>query len=199
LQALHEIEFKAGASVLAPEVVTSGATRDRYLLSSLMEEAITSAQMEGAGTTRDVAKDMIRSRRPPRDRSERMILNNFRTMQHIRELRGQPLTPELVLDLHRRVCEDTLPEPSDAGRLRPQEKEVVVEDTYGTVFHVPPPARELEKRLEQLCSFANGDTPEVFIHPVLRAIILHFWRWLTTTPFATATAARQGPCSIGPC
>lgn len=175
LQALHEIDFKAGASVLAPEVVTNGATRDRYLLSSLMEEAITSAQMEGAGTTRDVAKDMIRSHRPPRDRSERMILNNFRTMQHIRELRGQPLTPELVLDLHRRVCEDTLPEPSDAGRLRPQEKEVVVEDTYGTVFHVPPPARELEKRLEQLCSFANGDTPEVFIHPVLRAIILHFW------------------------
>jgi hypothetical protein len=68
LQGLHEIERKAGASVVAPEAVTTRSTRDRYLLSSLMEEAITSSQMEGAATTRDVAKAMIRSRRPPRDR-----------------------------------------------------------------------------------------------------------------------------------
>jgi hypothetical protein len=60
--------------VVAPEAVTTRSTRDRYLLSSLMEEAITSSQMEGAATTRDVAKAMIRSRRPPRDGSERMTL-----------------------------------------------------------------------------------------------------------------------------
>jgi Fic family protein len=52
-----------------------------------MEEAITSSQMEGAATTRDVAKAMIRSHRAARDRSEQMILNNFRTMQRIRELK----------------------------------------------------------------------------------------------------------------
>jgi Fic family protein len=149
--------------VVAPEAVTTRSSRDRYLLSSLMEEAITSSQMEGAATTRDVAKAMIRSHRPPRDRSERMILNNFLTMQRIRELRQQPLTPQLVLDLHRLVSEGTLEDPADAGRLRP------------TVFHVPPPAEELPQRLEELCRFANGDTPKVFIHPVLRAIALHFW------------------------
>lgn len=181
LQGLHEIDMQAGASVVAPEAVTSRSTRDRYLLSSLMEEAITSSQMEGAATTRDVAKAMIRSRRPPRDRSERMILNNFLTMQRIRELRKQPLTPQLVLDLHRLVTEGTLDDPggSDgqdwAGRLRPSGKEVVVDDLYGTVFHVPPPAEELPQRLEELCRFANGKTPTVFIHPVVRAIGLHFW------------------------
>jgi Fic family protein len=175
LQGLHEIDMQAGASVVAPEAVTTRSTRDRYLLSSLMEEAITSSQMEGAATTRDVAKAMIRSHRPPRDRSERMILNNFLTMQRIRELRGQQLTPQLVLDLHRLVSQDTLDDPADAGRLRPPGKEVVVDDAYGTVFHVPPPAEQLPKRLEELCRFANGDTPKVFIHPVLRAIALHFW------------------------
>jgi Fic family protein len=126
LQGLHEIDMQAGASVVAPEAVTTRSTRDRYLLSSLMEEAITSSQMEGAATTRGVAKAMIRSRRPPRDRSERMILNNFLTMQRIRELRDQPLTPQLVLDLHRLVSENTLDDPADAGRLRPPGKEVVV-------------------------------------------------------------------------
>ena len=157
LQGLHQIDLQAGAGVVAPEAVTTRASRDRYLLSSLMEEAITSSQMEGAATTRDVAKAMIRSRRPPRDRSERMILNTFLTMQRIRELRKQPLTPQLVLDLHRLVTEGTLDDPADAGRLRPAGKE------------------ELPQRLEALCLFANGETPQVFIHPVLRAIALHFW------------------------
>lgn len=175
LKGLHEIDMKAGASVMAPEAVTTPSTRDRYLLSSLMEEAITSSQMEGAATTRDVAKAMIRSRRAPRDRSEQMILNNYRTMQRIRELKDQPLTPQLVLDLHRLVSQDTLNDPADAGRLRPPGKEVVVDDAYGTVFHVPPAAGELEQRLELLCSFANGETPAVFLHPVVRAITLHFW------------------------
>ena len=175
LKGLHEIDMKAGASVMAPEAVTTPSTRDRYLLSSLMEEAITSSQMEGAATTRDVAKAMIRSRRAPRDRSEQMILNNYRTMQRIRELKDQPLTPQLVLDLHRLVSQDTLDDPADAGRLRPPGKEVVVDDAYGTVFHVPPPAGELEQRLELLCRFANGETPAVFLHPVVRAITLHFW------------------------
>jgi Fic family protein len=118
---------------------------------------------------------MIRSRRPPRDRSERMIINNFLTMQRIRELREQPLTPQMVLALHRLVSEDTLDDPANAGRLRPADKQVVVDDVYGTVFHVPPPAEELPRRLEELCRFANGETPAVFIHPVVRAIALHFW------------------------
>jgi len=175
LQGLHQIDRQAGASVVAPQAVTTRSTRDRYLFSSLMEEAITSSQMEGAATTRDVAKAMIRSRRPPRDRSERMILNNFLTMQRIRELRDQPLTPQMVLELHRLVSEGTMDEPAEAGRLRLPGKEVVVDDAYGTVFHVPPPAEELPGRLEELCRFANGDTPKVFIHPVVRAIALHFW------------------------
>ena len=175
LKGLHGIDINAGASVMAPEAVTTPSTRDCYLLSSLMEEAITSSQMEGAATTRDVAKAMIRSRRAPRDRSEQMILNNYRTMQRIRELKDQPLTPQLVLDLHRLVSQHTLDDPADAGRLRPLGKDVVVDDAYGTVFHVPPAAGELEQRLQRLCSFANGETPAVFLHPVVRAITLHFW------------------------
>jgi hypothetical protein len=68
-QGLHQIDMQAGINAVAPQGVSSRSSRDRYLLSSLMEEAITSSQMEGAATTRDVAKAMIRSRRPPRDRS----------------------------------------------------------------------------------------------------------------------------------
>ena len=51
----------------------------------------------------------------------------------------------------------------------------MVGDDYGEVFHDPPRAAELPVRLEAMCDFANGNTPGFFIHPVVRAIILHFW------------------------
>ena len=50
-----------------------------------------------------------------------------------------------------------------------------VSDNYGCVFHVPPAAAELPARLVAMCDFANARTPDYFIHPVVRAVILHFW------------------------
>jgi Fic family protein len=172
---LHEIDVGAGGSIGVPEPITNPQTRDRYLIRSLIEEAITSSQLEGAATTREVAKEMIRTGRPPRDTSEQMILNNYVTMQRISELKQQELLPELVLSLHRLVTEKTLENASAAGRLRRPDEKRVVGDNYGEVFHEPPPATELPARLRAMCEFANGRTPEFFIHPVIRAIILHFW------------------------
>jgi Fic family protein len=65
-----------------------------------MEEAITSSQLEGAATTRRDAKEMIRTGRAPRNRDERMILNNYRAMQQICEFREQSLTVDLILQIH---------------------------------------------------------------------------------------------------
>ena len=56
--------------------MTNPETRDSYLVRSLLEESITSSQLEGAATTREIAKEMIRNGRQPRDRGERMIFNN---------------------------------------------------------------------------------------------------------------------------
>ena len=152
------------------------ANRERYLVSSLMEEAIASSQIEGAGTTRRVAKEMLRTGRAPRDRSERMILNNYRTVHRIKELSGEPLTLELLLLLHESMTEGTLESPEMCGRFRKSEEQVrVVDLADGDILHVPPPASELAGRVQRLCDFANADTDEEFIHPVVRAILLHFW------------------------
>lgn len=64
------------------EVVTADAqARQHYLVNSLMEEAIRSSQLEGATTTRRVAKELLRTGREPKAQSERMILNNYRGRQ----------------------------------------------------------------------------------------------------------------------
>jgi Fic family protein len=174
---LHQIDLGAGGLIQMPEQITNPEAKDRYYVGSLIEEAITSSQIEGAATTRRVAKEMIRAGRAPRDRSERMILNNYRTMRRISELKNEPLTPNLVFEIHRRVTEGTLDDPSAAGRFRSDKKEekVVVDDVYGEVYHDPPPASELENRMDRMCSFANGESPAGFIHPAIRSIILHFW------------------------
>ncbi len=175
LAELHRIDVGAGGALNLPDQITNPQTRDRYVIRSLVEESITSSQLEGAVTTREVAKEMIRTGRQPRDTSEQMILNNYLTMQRIRELRNTPLTPELVLEIHRIVTAQTI-EPADAaGRLRREDEKRVVSDAYGEVFHEPPPAAELQSRLSGMCAFANEESTDPFVHPVIRAIILHFW------------------------
>lgn len=175
LEELHQIDLGAGGLVSVPEPITNPQTRDRYLVRSLMEEAITSSQLEGAVTTREVAKEMIRSGRKPRDTSEQMILNNYVTMQRIRALKKSAISPELVFQIHRLVTEKTLDDPTAAGRFRRPDEKRVVADDYGQVYHDPPPAEELPERMAAMCAFANGETPGTFVHPAIRAIILHFW------------------------
>ena len=174
-QLLHHIDRGLGIALGLPEALTDTANRDRYIVNTLIEESITSSQLEGAVTTRQVAAEMLRTGRPPRDLHERMIVNNYLTMQRICDLRDRDLTPELVFELHRRVTDGTMESPDASGRFRHADENVLVADQDGTVFHEPPPAAELPARLDAMCAFANGDTPAHFVHPVIRAILLHFW------------------------
>jgi Fic family protein len=172
---MHRVDSLAHGVIQQPEPITNPGTRESYRIRSLIEESITSSQLEGASTTRDIAKKMIREGRAPRDRSERMIFNNYRTMRHIREIQDQNLSRDLLCEIQSIVTDGTLNDPSGSGRFRRPDKAVVVGDDFGEVFHVPPPATELERRVDEMCKFANGETPGGFVHPVVRSIILHFW------------------------
>lgn len=181
LRRLHRIDQRAAGEVAMDEVVTSEKQAgQRFLVNSLMEEAIRSSQLEGATTSRRVAKEMLRTGRKPRDRGERMIVNNYRALQFIRDEMGERLSPEAILELHRIVTEGTLDDPSAAGRLqRPGEDRVAVYDRDGDErpVHKPPSAEELPERMRLLCEFANEDeeTSDQFMYPVVRAILVHFW------------------------
>lgn len=179
LRHLHHVDQRVAGEVAMDEVVTSEREAgQRFVVNSLMEEAIRSSQLEGATTSRLVAKELLRSGRTPRDRSEQMIANNYRALRFAKEM-GAELTPESVLELHRIVTAGTLADPGAAGRLqRPGDDRVAVfdRDEARAPVHVPPPAAQLPERLRALCAFANeGDDGEPFVHPVLRAILLHFW------------------------
>jgi Fic family protein len=172
---VHCIDQQASGQIVAGDVVINLQSTDRYLISSLVEEAITSSQLEGASTTRRVAKEMLATGRKPRDHSEQMIANNFKAMVVAHDLAHEALIPDSVLNLHSIITEETL-DPSHCGRLQTDnDKRIAVYWQDGTLLHQPPPASELPDRLVEMCRFANGETPDGFIHPVVRAVILHFW------------------------
>lgn len=149
-------------------------SKDRYLVRSLIEEAMTSSQLEGAATTTQVAKDMLVSGRKPRDYGERMIYNNFATMRELKHWTEKPLTPDTVFEIHRMLTADTLENPQWAGRFRTAADNIVIEDETGRVLHTPPKAEELPERLQAICDFANENDDANFLHPVVRAILIHF-------------------------
>jgi Fic family protein len=178
-RALHSFDrTNVGEKILA--ALGNPDARVEYQVRQLIEEAISSSEIEGARpTTRELARQMLRENRPPSSRDERMIVNNLRAMERLRELHtaGQPMTVPELLELHRILGEDALEVEGAAGVFRGPEHDVTVSDLEGTVWHRPPSAVGIESRVEALLHFANGsdDDASDFIHPIVRAIITHFW------------------------
>ena len=169
----HEFDMNFGGS-WGNDNLIQDSHKERYLVSSLMEEAISSSQMEGAATTRKVAKEMLRKKLTPRDRSQQMIHNNYQTIRFIVDNKHRDLTPELLMQVHQLMTDGTLEDIADSGRIRQDDKVVVMNEITGDIVHTPPSNTELPSFIEKLCAFFNSKDESVFIHPIIRAIIVHF-------------------------
>ena len=177
LESLQRLDREMAGHILLDEDVVSVGEKNRYLVNSLMEESIRSSQLEGANTTRLVAQEMLRTGRRPRDQGERMIFNNFAAMRKIERWSrdDRSVTERRLLDLHETVTRGTLRDPAGSGRFQTAgEVRVAVVSGDGSVVHTPPPALELPERMARLCAFANGELDDVYLHPVIRAVMCHF-------------------------
>ena len=152
------------------------AERSQLRINSEMFESIQSSRLEGANTTREVAVEMLRDGRYPRDYGERMIANNYAAMQRIGAWAqgGESFDLDHILELHRVVTDGTL-RGDDVGRLQtPADPRVYVVSRGGEVVHEPPPAAELPDRMRRLCEFENDRSETSDLHPLVRAILVHF-------------------------
>jgi len=98
-------------------------------------------------------------------------------MKEIQHIKQEPLTVDRILDLHRIATKGTYDNANVAGKLR-ESNDIVVMDRDDNILHQPPSYATLPDRLQWLCDFANaphtGEEGSMFIHPVIKAIILHF-------------------------
>lgn len=172
LKRLHQFDLNLGGILEGGSIVPE-REKERFLISSLMEEAIASSQLEGAVTTREVAKSMLRTKRKPKNHSEKMILNNYLTIKEIISIQKEQLTPEIIKRIHSLMTKDTLDEKNNEGEFRTN-NEVKVVDVNGEIFYDPPSHSELPKLIDAFCKFANSKNDKNFMHPIVRGIILHF-------------------------
>ncbi|MDH3890600.1 MAG: Fic family protein [candidate division Zixibacteria bacterium] len=173
---LHEIDMELGGALMA-NVIDDDATRQRFITRGIIEEAIASSQLEGANTTRRVAKQMLLEKRKPANKSERMIINNYNAMRAVESQLGKKtLSIETLLDLHVMLTKDTIDD-SLVGRFRRDKDEIVVCDAAtNIVYHVPPSERFMKKEIKRFIQYANDTSKEVqFVHPLIKAILIHFW------------------------
>ncbi|CAH0542995.1 Fic family protein [Vibrio marisflavi] len=149
--------------------------RQDYLSATLaMEEAITSSQLEGASTTRPVAKEMLSTGREPRDFSEKMIVNNYRLMQLAKEKSSEPMSVDLLMEFNEVATQEVCENGHTAGKFR-QEPIEVGDHLTGETIHIAPDVEQLGVLLLDLINFSNKEHEDVeFIHPIVKAIIIHF-------------------------
>jgi Fic family protein len=175
-RATHKLDRRDAVREML-ESVGDDSLRAQYRIDQLIEEAISSSLIEGAKlTTRAQAQDMLREGRAPTSKGERMVANNYAGMQRLLELVDREIGLDDLLEIHAILGADALDEPRSEGRLRTAKDRVRIEDaSTGEIWFVPPPAQQLEERLEAMLAFANDKVTGAFLHPLLRAITLHFW------------------------
>ncbi len=177
LKDLSYIDQNSSGSIASSESMPDEDQKKRLIINGLIEEAISSSQIEGASTTRKVAKAMIEQDRIPKNKDERMILNNYKAMVHLDDWKSRPLTHEFMFELHKILTDQTLENPEDEGCFRKDDDEIVVKDSLTPeIIHVPPKIDEAKIQLKQLYNFINtiDEEDENYLHPFVKATILHF-------------------------
>lgn len=171
---LHKIDTHTGGQIFATHEAIWQENRQKFISRGILEEAIASSQLEGANTTRQAAKQMILEKRQPKNKSERMIMNNYNTMLALdQEYKKKELSNELLFELHHLITKDTVPADQQHRYRRDDDKIVVQNSKY--ILHVPPREPFLNRQISRLIDYANDKEGSSFIHPIIKAIFLHFW------------------------
>jgi Fic family protein len=80
----------------------------------------------------------------------------------------------LLFNIQRLITHNTLTNKEYEGSFRTSDDVMVIDGITGEIAHTPPSHQKVEQWITELCDFANNDNEEVFIHPIIKGIIIHF-------------------------
>ncbi len=101
-------------------------------------------------------------------------MNNFITIQQILSIKDTPLSKDTFVSIHKLVTSGTLSDHDEEGIFRIDDGINVIDTVDGSIVHKPPSYIELDRLMDDLSKFFNEDNATVFIHPIIKACILHF-------------------------
>jgi Fic family protein len=146
---------------------------NELVIDSIIEEAWASNVIEGAFTTHKRAQELVRRNLTPKDKNELMMKNNHLAMAYLLENRELDFSIDLILELHRIITQNTLDDPEFSGKFR--NEEVFIWDKTNTLIFKPMAAENIEPCLNNLVIWVNTYADEDFIHPIVKASIIHFY------------------------
>lgn len=142
------------------------------LKETLIEEGYYSSTIEGAHSTVKRAKTLAHGKSKPKNKSEFMVLNNFRALLEL-ENRKDEITHQLIHSIHKLTVEDTLEDDYHIGVYRTEPNEIINQN--GKVIFSPiADIQKMNKMLDGLLIFLKEDEFSKPIDKIFKAIAFHF-------------------------
>nr|WP_255596654.1 Fic family protein [Methanobrevibacter sp. TMH8] len=101
-----------------------------------------------------------------------MIINNYHTIEYIRENKDQDLNSENLLKIHKLITNKTLDNDQEEGTFRTNNDINIFNRHSREAVHIPPDFKEIPNLIDDLSNFFNSDDKS--IHPIIKGIIIHF-------------------------
>ena len=150
--------------------------KKELIFDTLLSEAFHSSSIEGAHSTKKRTEEIIKNQLTPEDKSERMIINNYKALQYIFDNKEQKLDDEFVLSLHKMISEDTLDEKEDEGVYR-NDAVAITTATQKVVFRPTTNIDKMRKMINKLYLFSNSNNEDCkaeYIESIYKIIAFHF-------------------------
>lgn len=144
----------------------------RHKTNALLDESITSAQLAGVTVSKKAAKEMLLKKRAPQDVNEQVCVNIYRSLQLAYARKEENLTVDLLLQLHQALTKDTIKQ-KGIGLYRTNNK-VDLSAVDASAGYKPVDALYIPSVVEQLTGLYNNDTEPYFIHPLVKACLIHY-------------------------
>ena len=138
---------------------------------ALIDEAFNSSVIEGAFSTKRRTKEMIEKHLNPSNKSEIMIMNNYRALLYILEHLGQSLDENIILSVYKVLTKDTLDEADITEKYR-TDSVYVWDIKTNTAIYTAPHYSRVQELMDSLLEFINSNNN---YHPVIKACIIHFY------------------------
>lgn len=169
-EVIHDIDFIAKEKI---DELAAKEIQNNLIAESILDEALYSSVIEGAFSTKKRTKELVEKRNPV-NKSEKMILNNHNALMYILENLHQDLNEEIFITLHNIITDGTLKEDEISEKYRDDFVYVWADNAVKTEpIYTAPPHDVVQPMMDDLFQFINSNKP--FIHPVVKACIIHFY------------------------
>lgn len=142
------------------------------LKETLIEEGFYSSTIEGAHSTIKRAKTLAKGKSEPKNKSEFMVLNNFKALIELEDKKDE-VSNDLIYLIHKITVENTLDDDYNIGSYRTEPNEIINQN--GKVIFTPVSnIITMNKMINELIEFLKDDEFSKPMEKIYKAIAFHF-------------------------